>query len=88
MARLRTAAILFSFQFVQYAIVCFSYRALSQANTPVCASIDFVYALMQYAVFRKIAESGEHWTDYLAYAAGSACGTILGIVVSLKVLGK
>ena len=83
----RDAATLFLLQFVQYCVVCVSYRALAQANTTVCVGVDFVYAALQFGVLRKVHQCGDHWTAWLAYALGSAAGTISGIVVSLKILG-
>lgn len=86
--RLREPAILFGIQVVQYSVVCFSYRALAQANIPVTVGIDLLYAALQFAPIQRVASAAKGWLSQSSYALGSAAGTWLGIVISLRVLGK
>ena len=83
-----TALKLFVLQLIQYAVVSVAYRALAQANTRVCVSIDFFYALLSYAILRRVATAPETWVNQLSYAAGGATGSALGIWLSLSLLGR
>jgi uncharacterized protein YebE (UPF0316 family) len=85
---MRESAVLFLIQVVQYSVVCFSYRTLAQAQISLTVTVDLFYSLMQFLVIRRISQSSTKMLAAIAYALGSAVGTYIGIVVSLKVLGK
>jgi hypothetical protein len=80
---------LFAVQVLLYSIVVFSWRAVATANIAVSVITDYGYALLGFVAVQKIADSDRSsWLAKHAYAAGSALGTWIGIVVSLRVLGK
>lgn len=88
LSSLKDPAILFLIQVINYAVVCVSYRSLAQANMLVTVSIDFGYGWMQFYIIQRIAKSPHNFLGALGYAAGGAVGTWLGILISLKVLGR
>lgn len=89
LTRLREPAILFGIQAVLYAVVIFSWRSVASANVLASVTTDYIYALLGFIAVQRIAACDRsNWLARHAYAAGSAAGTWLGIVISLRVLGK
>lgn len=86
---MKNAAQLFLIQALLYSVVVFSWRAVATANIAASVLTDFGYALLTFTAIKRIADSDrKSKLSQVGYALGSAAGTWVGIVVSLKVFGK
>jgi hypothetical protein len=84
---IQDAFILFGAQMLSFAIITINYRAVAQASYLWSVATDLIIASLSYFVVRKIAKSKESVCQWLGFAIGSAIGTIIGIWLSLHILG-
>ena len=85
---IQDAFILFGAQMLSFAVITINYRAVAQASYVWSVATDLIIASLSYFVVRKIAKSKESVCQWLGFAIGSAVGTIIGIFVSLHILGS
>ena len=80
--------ILFFAQMLSFAIITINYRAIAQANYLLSVSSDVVVAGLSYFVIRRILKSKDSVAQWLGFTIGSAIGTVIGIFISLILLGR
>jgi hypothetical protein len=85
---IKDSFILFFAQMLSFAIITINYRAVAQASYFWSASTDIIVAGLSYFVIRRIAKSKDSVCQWLGFTIGSAIGTIIGIFVSLLILGS
>lgn len=84
---IRDSFILFFAQMLSFAIITINYRAVAQASVTWAALTDILVAGLSYFVIRRIAKSKDSVCQWLGFTIGSALGTIIGIYVSILILG-
>jgi hypothetical protein len=85
---IKDSFILFFAQMLSFAIITINYRAVAQASYIWSASTDIVVAGLSYFVVRRIAKSKDSIFQWIGFTLGSAIGTIIGIFISLLILGS
>lgn len=75
-------ALVFASQVVAYAIICINIRAVAQADYIVTVTSDLVFAFLNFYAIRRIAEGEQTTATCLAYATGSAIGSVIGVKLS------
>ena len=85
---IQDAFILFGAQMLSFAIITINYRAVAQASYIWSVATDLIIASLSYFVVRKIAKSKESVCQWAGFAIGSAIGTVIGIWLSLHILGS
>ena len=85
---IKDALILFFAQMLSFAIITINYRAVAQASYLWSALTDILVAGLSYFVIRKIAKSKDSACQWFGFTIGSAIGTIIGIYISLLILGS
>jgi hypothetical protein len=78
--------IMFIVQLVLYLLLVINFRAVAQANMLWSVVSDSLIASMNFMIIRKIAKSEDSWTLFTGYTAGSAAGSVLGIILSKLLL--
>lgn len=80
----------FLLQFWTYSVSCISWRSVAQANIPASVLIDSVYGAAQFWIIRKIAKTNDddNVVAFLGYTVGGALGTVVGIKMSILLLGE
>lgn len=86
--KLREFAIFFGIQFLNYGLLCVSYRAIDKANYAILGTVDFTIASLNFFVIRKIAKSEESVAQWAGYAAGGVVGSLLGTWASINLLAN
>ena len=86
MKLVRDFCIMFMVQLVLYLLLCINFRAVAQANLFWSVTSDSLIAAMNFVIIRKIAKSEDSWVLFAGYTAGSAVGSVLGILLSKLVL--
>lgn len=77
---------MFMVQLVLYLFLVINFRAVAQANLFWSVISDPLIAGMNFLIIRKIAKSEDSWILFAGYTAGSAVGSVLGILLSKLVL--
>jgi positive regulator of sigma E activity len=85
---IKDALILFFAQMLSFAIITINYRAVAQASYLWSALTDILVAGLSYFVIRRIAKSKDSVCQWFGFTIGSAIGTIIGIYISLLILGS
>ena len=86
---MRDAVILGILQFLNWAICTISWRAVAQANFLASVITDTTLASLQFFVLRKIAKSeATTLVPWIGYTVGGVLGTVVGLQLSLILLGK
>ena len=85
---IRDSFILFFAQMLSFAIITINYRAVAQASYAWSALTDLIVAGLSYFVVKKIAKSENTICQWVGFAVGSAIGTIVGIWLSIHILGS
>jgi len=85
---IKDALILFFAQMLSFAIITINYRAVAQASYLWSALTDILVAGLSYFVIRRIAKSKDSVCQWFGCTIGSALGTIIGIYLSLLILGS
>lgn len=80
--------IMFVVQLVLYMILVINFRAIAQANILWSVASDAIIAAMNFLIIQKIAKSDNSWVMFGGYTAGSAAGSVAGILLSKLVLGS
>jgi uncharacterized membrane protein YfcA len=80
--------VLFLIQIVSYSLLVINYRAVAQANYVHSAVSDFAIASLSFYVIKKIAHGQDNFHQWLGYALGGVVGSIIGIYISVHLLGK
>jgi hypothetical protein len=77
-------------QFLNWGICTISWRAVAQANYLMSVITDTSLATLTFLVLKKMMKSGENDTfmQWLGYTIGGVLGTVAGIYLSLRLLGK
>ena len=80
---------LFFLQLFNFTIICINYRAVAQADIPLAVGTDILWAFLNYALIKKVADPSKNgpWR-FLGYLMGSAIGSSVGIIVSKMFLGQ
>jgi hypothetical protein len=73
---------------LSFAIITINYRAVAQASYLWSALTDILVAGLSYFVIRRIAKSKDSVCQWFGFTIGSAIGTIIGIYISLLILGS
>ena len=85
---IQDAFILFGAQMLSFAIITINYRAVAQASYLWSVLTDLIIASLSYFVVKKIAKSENSVCQWAGFAVGSAIGTVIGIWLSLHILGS
>lgn len=85
---IKDSFILFFAQMLSFAIITINYRAVAQASVGWAALTDILVAGLSYFVIRRIAKSKDSVCQWFGFTMGSAIGTIIGIYISLLILGS
>ena len=85
---IKDSFILFFAQMLSFAIITINYRAVAQASYLWSALTDVLVAGLSYFVIRRIAKSKDSVCQWFGFTIGSAIGTIIGIYISLLILGS
>ena len=85
---IKDSFILFFAQMLSFAIITINYRAVAQASYLWSALTDILVAGLSYFVIRRIAKSKDSVCQWFGFTIGSAIGTIIGIYISLLILGS
>jgi len=85
---IKDALVLFFAQMLSFAIITINYRAVAQASYLWSALTDILVAGLSYFVIRRIAKSKDSVCQWFGFTIGSAIGTIIGIYISLLILGS
>ena len=85
---IQDALILFLAQMTSFAVISINYRAVAQASYVWSVLTDIVIASLSYFVVRRIAKSKDSVCQWFGFTIGSAIGTIIGIFISLLILGS
>lgn len=75
---MRSAALLFTLMWVNFALLTANFRAIAQARYVAAVLTDVAIAICGWTVFRLIAESTAP-LDRFGYVAGAALGSASGI---------
>ena len=80
--RIKSNALLCFSQIVAYAIICINIRAVAHADYTVAVISDLLFAFLNFYAISKIAKSENSFDAAIAYATGSAIGSVIGIKMS------
>jgi len=77
-------------QFLNWGLCTISCRATSQANIMACIMTDTLLTSFNFFLYRKIAKGADEgaFIPWLFYTIGGLCGTVVGILLSIKILGR
>lgn len=80
--RIKSNLALYFSQVVAYAIICINIRAVAEADYTVAVLSDVTFAFLNFYAIMKIAKGDGTFDAAMAYATGSAVGTVIGINIS------
>ena len=80
--RIKSNALLCLSQVIAYAIICINIRAVAHADYTVAVISDLVFAFLNFYAISKIAKGENSFDSAIAYATGSAIGSVIGIKIS------
>jgi hypothetical protein len=83
---LRDCLTMFAVQVTLYIMVVVNYRAVAQADIPWSVASDTLIASANFLVLRKIVKNLDNMNLFFGYVAGSAVGSVAGILVSKMIL--
>ena len=77
-------------QFLNWGICTMSWRAVSQANYLASVITDTTLATLTFFAFKKLMQGKDEdsFIQWLGYTVGGVLGTLAGIYLSLRLLGK
>jgi len=85
---IKDTLILFFAQMISFAIITINYRAVAQASYLWSILTDLIVAGLSYFVVRRIAKSKDSISQWIGFTIGSAIGTVIGIYLSILILGS
>ena len=86
MTKVKEFAMFFGFQFISYALVCWNFRAISQAWYGSLVISDIAISINGYFLVKRIVEARSK-TAICGYALGGACGSIFAVWLTRAVFG-
>lgn len=79
MKKFKDSTIIFFAQFISYAIICISMRAVNNSNYLMIAITDIVFTSLNFFVIKKIADKDDKSkSSFFAYTMGSVTGSLFG----------
>lgn len=79
-----TFAYFFAVQFVAYGLLCWSYRAIAQANYWHIAMADTMYAALAFTIIKDVAKA-ESRAAMAGYVMGGLAGSLFSVWLTTKV---
>lgn len=87
MYNFRKFCLFFSVQFLYYAVLCWNYRAVSQANLLHVALSDGVAAFVSFTLIKRVAAEGSR-AAVAGYVLGGMAGSVVSVKASVWVFGS
>ena len=76
---MKNTLIIFFGQFISYAIICISMKAVQNNNYTIIAITDIVFTSLNFFVIKRIADQDDKSKkSFVAYTMGSTLGSLFG----------
>ena len=87
MKRLREFAFFFAVQFLNYALLCWNYRAVAQARYGNVFASDLCCAAISFTLIKRVART-ESGAAMAGYILGGAFGSVVSVYVTRGIFGQ
>lgn len=85
--KVRTFCFFFSVQFLNYGLLCWNYRAVSQARYGSIFASDLMCAAVSFTLIKRVTEA-KSIAAMAGYVLGGACGSLLSVWITRTVYGQ